>query len=120
VLTKGTIMSVQKSLREYAESLLPEARVQHVTQAQARKLQEQQSPADALASIRMAAINEGLAMAPEDVAAALRKWIAEHDADLIELLIGTVAPVLDPEDAAFAIRISDLQAEADRRRVGLS
>lgn len=76
-----------------------------------------QSPEDALASVRMAAINEGIAMAPEDVAAALAKWIAEHDAQLIELLIGTIPPLRRSEVAA--ISVDELQKAADRRRVGL-
>lgn len=76
----------------------------------------EQTPEDALASVRMAAINEGLAMAPQDVAKALAKWIAEHDAQLIELLVGTI-PTHGHGDPA--IRVADLQAEADRRRVGL-
>lgn len=113
-------MSEANELRERARALLPSVTPERVTPEQARKLQEQQSPADALASVRMAAINEGLAMAPEDVAAALRKWIAEHDADLIELLIGTVPQTSGRNGYGATLYISDLQAEADRRRVGLS
>lgn len=79
----------------------------------------EQTPEDALASVRMAAINEGIAMAPQDVAKALAKWIAEHDAQLIELLIGTIPEARRGDGGAPAIRVDDLQREADRRRVGL-
>lgn len=87
--------------------------------AEVRKFQEGQSAADALASVRFAALNEGVAMLPSHLAAALRKWIAEHDADLIELLIGSIPPFQDEDGEPWALTIADLRAEAARRRVGL-
>lgn len=98
----------------------PKAKVHEIRDsAELRRFLDSQSPEDALASVRMAAINGGIQMEPEAVAAALRKWIAEHDANLIELLIGTV-PATTGYDYVPRIAVADLQAEADRRRVGLN
>lgn len=74
----------------------------------------EQTAEEALASIHFAAINDGIVMEPLAVAAAMRRYLAWHDAGLIEQLLATMpAPSLYAFDC---IRRTDLQDEANRRR----
>jgi hypothetical protein len=73
-----------------------------------------QTPDEHLGSLMTAAINDGIAMDPVHAAEALRKYLAHHDADLIEQVAGTVPP--SNLYAYDCIRRDDLLAEAARRR----
>ncbi len=76
----------------------------------------EQTAEECLASIMMAATNDGIVMDPVDAAAHLRRYLAEHDAGLIEQLVGTLPPVhVSPGGTAW-IRVTDLQLEGERRR----
>jgi hypothetical protein len=73
-----------------------------------------QTPDEHLGSLMTAAINDGVAMDPVHAAEALRKYLAHHDADLIEQLVGTIPP--SNLYAYDCIKRDDLLAEAARRR----
>jgi hypothetical protein len=73
--------------------------------------------AQALYEIRTCAMSPESHMTGEGFALALRTFLAAHDADLIDQTLATL--VTHESRYGNAITVADIQAFADRRRVGL-
>lgn len=71
--------------------------------------------AEALEKLRFAATTDGAALTGEEFARTLRRFLRAHDADLLEQMLAAL-----PRDGSSEwLPVEEIQALADRRRVGL-